>query len=65
MLLTIYILFNFNSIFYFFMIVPILNLFYYQIYNFKIDNPANSLKIFKSNNLLGLLVLANILIGKI
>ena len=54
-----------NNLFYFFMIVPTLNLFYYQIYNFKIDNPANSLKIFKSNNLLGLLVLANILIGKI
>jgi len=56
---------NFNNLFYFFMIIPILNLFYYQIYNFKIDNPADSLKRFKSNNLLGLLVLTNILIGKI
>tara|TARA_B110000027_G_scaffold87104_1_gene92393 strand:+ start:38 stop:901 length:864 start_codon:yes stop_codon:yes gene_type:complete len=64
-LILIGIIMNFNSLFYFFMIVPILHLFYYQIYNFKIDNSANSLKIFKSNNLLGLLVLANILIGKI
>jgi 4-hydroxybenzoate polyprenyltransferase len=64
-LILIGIMMNFNNLFYFFMIVPILHLFYYQIYNFKIDNSANSLKIFKSNNLLGLLVLANILIGKI
>jgi len=64
-LILIGIMMNFNSIFYFFMIVPILNLFYYQIYNFKIDNPANSLKRFKSNNLLGLLVLINILLGKV
>jgi 4-hydroxybenzoate polyprenyltransferase len=56
---------GFNVIFYFFMTIPILNLFYYQIYNFKIDNPANSLKIFKSNNLLGLLVFISILMGKI
>ena len=59
------ILMKFNSIFYFFMILPILNLFYYQIYNFKIDNPENILKIFKKNNLFGLLILTNILIGKI
>ena len=59
------ILMGFNVIFYFFMTIPILNLFYYQIYNFKIDNPANSLKIFKSNNLLGLLVFISILMGKI
>jgi len=51
--------------FYFFMIIPILNLFYYQIYNFKINNPENILKIFKSNNLLGLLIITSILIGKI
>ena len=56
---------KFNTIFYFFMTIPILKLFYYQIYNFKVDNPENSLKIFKNNNLLGLLVLINILIGKI
>ena len=59
------ILMNFNNMFYFFMIIPILNLFYYQIYNFKIDNPENILKIFKSNNLLGLLIVTSILIGKI
>ena len=64
-LILIGILMRFNTIFYFFMTIPILNLFYYQIYSFKIDNPANSLKIFKSNNLFGLLVFVSILIGKI
>jgi 4-hydroxybenzoate polyprenyl transferase len=56
---------KFNMIFYLFMIIPILHLFIYQINNFKIQNPKNSLKIFKSNNLLGLLILFNIIIGKI
>ena len=56
---------NFNMIFYFFMIIPIFHLFFYQIYNFNPKNPKNSLKIFKSNNLLGALILSNIFIGKI
>ncbi len=56
---------NFNMIFYFFMIIPIFHLFFYQIYNFNPTNPKNSLKIFKSNNLLGALILSNIFIGKI
>ena len=56
---------KFNIVFYFFMTIPVLSLFYYQIYNFKINNPENNLKIFKSNNFLGFFVLINILIGKI
>mgnify|MGYP006183494883 FL=1 len=56
---------NFNMIFYFFMIIPIFHLFFYQISNFDPKNPKNSLKIFKSNNLLGALILSNIFIGKI
>ena len=56
---------KFNEAFYFFMIIPIIQLFFYQINNFRIKSPKISLKIFKSNNLLGFLVLLNILIGKI
>ena len=56
---------KFNSMFYLFLIIPTLHLFLYQIYNFNFKDPKNSLKIFKSNNLLGLIVLFNILIGKI
>ncbi len=59
------ILMKYNVVFYLFMIIPIINLFYYQIYKFRINNPKNNLKIFKSNNLLGLLVFINLLIGKI
>ena len=56
---------KFNNMFYFFMILPIFHLFFYQIFNLDIKNPKNCLKIFKSNNLLGLLVMLNIVIGKI
>jgi len=56
---------RFNTLFYLFMIIPVFHLFFYQIYNFNIKDPNNCLKIFKSNNLLGLLIMFNILIGKI
>ena len=56
---------KFSTIFYLFLLFPILHLFFYQIYNLNFKDPKNSLKIFKSNNLLGAIVLFNILIGKI
>jgi len=56
---------SFNSMFYLCLSVPIVHLFLYQIYNFNFKDSKNSLKIFKSNNLLGVIVLFNILIGKI
>jgi 4-hydroxybenzoate polyprenyltransferase len=56
---------KFSSMFYLFLSIPILHLFLYQIYNFNFKNPKSSLKIFKTNNLLGAIVLFNILIGKI
>jgi 4-hydroxybenzoate polyprenyltransferase len=55
---------KFNLMFYFFLIIPILHL-YCQIYNLNFRDPKNSLKIFKTNNLLGAIVLLNILIGKV
>jgi len=64
-LVTVSFLMKFNTIFYLFMILPVLHLFFYQINNFNFKNPKNSLKIFKSNNLLGAIILFNILIGKI
>ena len=56
---------KFNSMFYFFLVIPILHLFLYQIYSLNFKDPKNSLKNFKSNNLLGAIVLFNILIGKV
>ena len=64
-LITIGLLMKFNTIFYFFICIPILHLFFYQIYNFNSKDPKNSLKIFKSNNLLGLIIFCSILIGKV
>ena len=55
---------RFNAIFYFFILIPVFHLFFYQIYNFNFKDPANSLKIFKSNNFLGLIILLNLLTGK-
>ena len=54
-----------NTMFYFFILLPIAHLFFYQIYNFNYKSPKNCLKIFKSNNFLGVIILCNILIGKL
>ena len=56
---------KFNTIFYFFLLIPIFHLFFFQIYNFNFKDAKNSLKIFKSNNLLGMVILFSILIGKV
>ena len=56
---------KFNTAFYLFNSIPIFHLFFYQIKNFNPEHSENSLKIFKSNNLLGLIILLNILLGKI
>ena len=56
---------KFNSVFFLFIIIPIIHLFFYQIKNFNIKNSKKILSIFKNNNSLGLIILVNILIGKI
>ena len=57
-------LMNFNLYYYFFMIIPIIHLFFYQIKIFNSNKPNTCLKIFKSNNYFGLIIFINILIGK-
>ena len=64
-LITVGFFMKFSLIFYLFLSIPILHLFLYQIYNFNFKDPKNCLKIFKTNNLLGIIVLSNILIGKV
>jgi len=56
---------NFNNLFFIFLILPFIHLFILQIKKLKIEDSLNCLKIFKSNNFLGLLIFCNILIGKI
>ena len=55
---------KFNPIFFVFIILPVIHLFFYQIKNLDIKNSKKILKIFKSNNLFGLIILINILVGK-
>ena len=55
---------EFSKIFYFLAIVPFLHLFFYQLKNFQSKNPKICLKIFKSNNIFGLIIFLNILIIK-
>ena len=56
---------KFNYIYFIFLIVPFLHFFVYQIGNLNIKNPTNCLKLFKSNNFLGLIIFLNLLVGKI
>ena len=56
---------KFELIFYFSLIFTFAHLFFYQIKNLNIKDPANCLKIFKSNNFIGLIVFLNVIIGKL
>ena len=58
------ILMKFNNIFFIILILPFLHLFAYQVRNIKINDTSSCIKIFRSNNFFGLLILLNILIGK-
>ena len=64
-ILIVGILMNYNYFFYLSLLITIIHLFFYQIKYFNSKNPLNCLKIFKSNNEIGLIILCNILIGKI
>ena len=55
---------NYNYFFYLFLIATIAHLFFYQIKLFNSKDPLICLKVFKSNNLTGLIIFFNILIGK-
>jgi len=55
---------NFSKYYYYFLIVPFIHLFFYQLRVFDINKPSDCFIAFKSNNLFGLLVFINILIGK-
>jgi 4-hydroxybenzoate polyprenyltransferase len=55
---------KFSFIYFIFLLLPVIHLIFYQIYFFKKNNPSVCLKVFKANNLLGLIILLNLLIGK-
>ena len=53
-----------NELFFISMIIIFFQMFYFQIKKLKIDDATSCLKTFKSNNFLGLLVYAGLVIGK-
>ena len=58
-------LMDYNIFFYLSLIIPILHLFYFQVFSLDVNDEKNCLSKFKSNNLLGLIILTNIIIGKV
>ena len=59
------ILMNFKMYYFLFMIVPILHLLVFQIKKLDTNLPIDCLIKFKSNNILGLIIFINILVGKL
>jgi 4-hydroxybenzoate polyprenyltransferase len=57
-------LMKFDNTYYFLAIIPFLHLFFYQIKTFDSKEPISCLKVFKSNNMFGLIIFLNILIIK-
>ncbi len=55
---------QFHFSYYLLTLVPFFHLFFYQIKTFNINDPSSCLKIFKSNNFFGFVILINILIVK-
>ena len=56
---------NFDLIYFLFIAIPVIHLFFYQLNNFNSKNPTSCLRIFKSNNYLGVIIFLNILVGRL
>ena len=63
-LIVIGILMKFSNLFYLTLLIPFWHLFFYQIKFLNTKVSENCMKLFKSNNILGLILYTNILIGK-
>jgi len=55
---------EFNNIYYFLTFIPFLHLFFYQMKIFNSKDSESCLRVFKSNNMFGLIIFLNILIIK-
>jgi len=64
-ILVLGILMNYNYFFYISLLITIIHLFFYQIKSFNSEDPVSCLRVFKRNNITGLIIFCNILIGKI
>ena len=54
-----------NVYYFIFLVVPVFQLIFFQIYKLDVKEPMNCLNKFRSNNILGLLIFINIILGKI
>ena len=64
-LLLIGVLMKFNMFYFIILLIVSIQMFYYQIFNLNFKKPSNCLVSFKSNNLVGILIFIQMLIGKI
>ena len=64
-LILILIIMNFSKIYFLSLIFPFSYLIFYQVYSFEKENSEKCLRIFKSNNLIGVIILISLIIGKI
>ena len=64
-LISIGLIMKFNYIYFLTLIIPLYHLFFYQIKFLDIKYPENCQKIFKSNNILGLIIFVNVLMGNL
>ena len=64
-LITVGYLNEFSALYFIFLITIFSHMYFFQLKKFKSDNPSICLKIFKSNNFLGALVLILLFVGKL
>ena len=64
-LILIGLIMKFNLFYFLFLIIPVFQLIFFQILKLDINNSTSCLAKFKSNNFVGLLILINLLIGKL
>jgi len=63
-LITVGYLMEYNIFYFIILIIIFFQLFYFQLKRLKIDSQTSCLQIFKSNNILGLIVFVNLIVGK-
>ena len=56
---------EFSKLYFISLIMIVLQIYYFQLKKFRKDSPSECLKIFKSNNFLGILVFVMLLVGKL
>ena len=56
---------EFDKVYFLFLFVIFFQMFFLQLKKLKIDEASNCLKIFKSNNILGFLIMVGLILGKI